>query len=141
MAALDDFRRRNSAEGRLRPGPAASKAFDLAALPEEVRHTPMFSLGLHTYAVTLSRCLLKSCKAVAALACQSMSAMQACSAGHSVCDSLRLPARQVLAIVVSKLPTCKVVELQHVSRWAAHHVLFSCITPCTCQLIWKMHLT
>ena len=87
--------------GRLWRGAAASEMTGLAALHLEVRHD---SLGLCSYAVTLTACLTNAC------------AMQACPAVHCVCDTLRLPLRQVLADVVAHLPLCEAVQLQRVSR-------------------------
>ena len=79
--------------GRLWRGVAASELTGLAALPPEVRHD---SLGLRSYAVTLTGCL-------------------ACPV-HCVCETLRLPSRQVLTYVVAKLPLCEAVQLQRVSQ-------------------------
>ena len=54
--------------------------------------------------------------------------MQACSAVqavHCMFDTLRVPARQVLANVVAKLPPCEAIQLQRVSRCAAQRQLLA----------------
>ena len=63
--------------------------------------------------------------------------LQVCHAVHCTSDMLRLPARQVLALVVSKLPPCEAVQLQCVSRYAPLCLLFAS-PPRSCRSVGRV---